>query len=387
MLIGIDASRAFLPKRTGTENYTWQLLLALAKLECEDTLRLYLRSNQTANLQFDPATIRPRVIDRGFLWTQLGLALETWRQPPDVLFIPAHVIPFFKNPRVPTVVTVHDLPIEFFPRQGNFLQWIYLSRLTEWVRAKLATHIIAVSEATKKDLVEKLGVAEKKISVIYEGVDYQKFQIPNSKSQINSKFQIQNLKTKYNIEGDYFLFVGTLQPRKNLVRLIEAFKFFIDSLPSSNSQLVISGKLGWDYEEILETSKNLGIAQRVKFLDYVPDEELPALYVGSVALVLPSLHEGFGLPILEAYAAGTLVVCSNLSSLPEVAGPYGIYINPLEVSDIAKGLNQAERLHFNDIYYYSERIEKQKEWAKKFSWDKTARQTLGILREVALRKP
>jgi len=394
MLIGIDASRAFFPYRTGTENYTWQLLLALAKLECKHTFRIYAKGNlksQISNLkqiqnsngrnskQFDF-----KIINWPYFWTQGGLALETWRHPVGVLFIPAHVIPFLKNPKVPAVVAVHDLGFEFLPWHQNPIQRFYLSKIIEKLRSQLATHIIAVSQATKKDLVGKLGVPEEKITVVYEGVDRGKFKVQSS------KFKVEEIKKKYKIEGDYILFVGTVQPRKNLVRLIKAFSQIIRDNSRSNSykfvnlQLVIVGKRGWSADEIYQTPGQLGIADKVKFLDYVSDNDLPALYAGAACFCLPSLKEGFGLPVLEAMACGTPVVISNTSSLPEVGGDAAIYVNPYDVDSIADGLGQVLSI---DKVGYKCLVEKGLKQAQKFSWEECAKETVGVFEEVVNRNP
>ena len=145
MTIGIDASRAFVQRKTGTETYGYQLIHALATADCKHRLRLYVKPGSQPNSFGLPIV----TIDWPKLWTQGGLALETWRDPPNLLFVPAHVIPFFKNPRVPAVVTVHDLRTEFLPQHESLLQRLYLNRWAEWLRGKLATQIIAVSAGTK----------------------------------------------------------------------------------------------------------------------------------------------------------------------------------------------------------------------------------------------
>lgn len=420
MTIGIDASRAFTKSPTGTENYSYHLIEALANLECQEKFILFARDNlksgvftkdaggarpaPTDGVGIEPfgrieslsvgATHEPpSSVDAGrasfqmmqipwsWLWTQGGLASETWQQKLDVLFIPAHVIPFLKKPSLPVVTTVHDLPPEFFPYQKTLLQRLYLSRPIEYLRTILATKIIAVSKATKEDLVKKLGVDSSKVTVVYEGVDADKFKITTQ----NSKFG--ELKKKYGIDGDYFLFVGTLQPRKNLVRLIEGFSQFIKSFSLNHSNpsypfLLIAGQKGWDYQETLAAPQKFGVGDWVKFLDYVDFADLPTLYANSLSLVFPSLYEGFGLPILEAYSAGTLVLTSNASSLPEVAGEEGIYVNPLDVSDIARGLAEVVKISQN-FDLRAQKIVLSQKWAGTFTWERTAKETLAVLKSAA----
>ena len=379
MTIGFDASRAFVSQPTGTETYSYQLLKAFAKLDCQERFCLYLRPNQIitkADRHWLPQGWEIKIIPWDFFWTQGGLALETWQNPTDVLFIPAHVIPFLKNPRVPVVTTVHDLPLEFFPHQKTLIQRIYLNRWVESLRAKLAKKVICVSFATKNDLTKKLGVPEDKIKVIYEGSEAEIF---NLKFEI---FNFEKVKRKYSIRGDYFLSVGTLHPRKNLVRLIEAFSRFTksaDGIPVGNIQLLICGKKGWGYQEIFEAPKKYGVEEGVRFLDYVEFADLPYLYAGSMALVYPSLYEGFGLPILEAYSAGTLVLTSNISSMPEVGGDEAVYIDPFDVVDIARGLSEVVKINQN-LGLREEKIAKERLWLRNFTWEKAARETLEVLK-------
>lgn len=186
---------------------------------------------------------------------------------------------------------------------------------------------------------------------------------------------MKNIKEKYNISSDFILFVGTIQPRKNLQRLIEAFS----KISKKNIILVIVGKKGWQYEEILEAPQNFGVSDRVKFLDFVPDEDLTALYKEAACFVLPSLYEGFGLPILEAMKYGCPVITSNVSSMPEASGDAALYVNPEDVDDIA---DKIEKL-ISDEKLRSDLVERGYKQIKKFSWEKTAKQTLEALEKVA----
>ncbi|MBU1111118.1 glycosyltransferase family 4 protein [Patescibacteria group bacterium] len=402
MTIGYDASRAFIKEKTGTETYSYRLLKAMLELSSSHSFRVYTRPDSFVV----PEKVEDQrvPIDWQRLWTQGGLALETWKNSPDVLFIPAHVVPFLKNPRVPVVVTVHDLGLEYLPNYKNWKDKLYLGWIMERLRARLATHIIAVSEATKRDIIQKLGVPEGKVSVVYEGVD-EKFQPkadrPLGKSDLPLAEKVEEIsmvKNRYGIEGEYILFVGTVQPRKNLTRLIEAFSMIANNYESAATndyksicskfdihslQLVIAGKLGWNYGEILVAPRKFGVdppageaGDKVKFLNYVPADDLPALYAGARATCLPSLHEGFGLPVLESMAAGTPVVASNASSLPEVGGQVAEYVDPYDVNDIVRGIRRVlswdndERQH---------RIEQGEKWAAQFTWRRAAEETLGVL--------
>jgi len=211
--------------------------------------------------------------------------------------------------------------------------------------------------------------------VAYPGMDKKLATLKILKNMENT----EKIKKKYGIEGDYVLYVGTLQPRKNLVRLIEAFNITIKHYNNKTIKLVIAGKKGWMYEEIFEKVKTLGLEKEVIFTGYVADEELPVLYKGAKCFVLVSLYEGFGFPVLEALSFGVPVVVSNVSSLPEIAGNVGVLVDPYDVKDIAQGITKV--LRYSNIERQS-MIEKGLKQAKKFSWEKCAKETLEVLTEV-----
>lgn len=359
MTIGFDGSRAFSKEKTGTENYSYQLLKALAKIDQKNLYIVYLRTQGLA-LRGWPKNFRFKVINWSRLWTQGGLAVQTFKDNLDVLFVPAHTLPIIRRPGLKTVVTVHDLGSEYLPQMHQIKQRLYLSFMQK-IQLKSATKIIAVSKATKMDLVKRIGIEEKKIEVIYEGYDKKLFKPYYNLKPIRPSFRGKT----------YYLFVGTVQPRKNLDRIIRAFAKIADK------NLVIAGGKGWLSDEIYALPKKLGIDDRVKFLGYVPDEKLPTLYSGAVALVFPSFFEGFGLPILEAQACGCPVITSNLSSMPEVAGKGAILVDPYDVEAIAHVMIRVKR--------EAERgklIKNGFENIKRFSWEKCAAETLKVLEDV-----
>jgi len=193
---------------------------------------------------------------------------------------------------------------------------------------------------------------------------------------------MQTIDKKYGIAKHYVLSVGTIQPRKNYERLIEAFSLFL----ANNKQkfgvveLVIVGKKGWLYDDILSAPKRFGVEKQVRFLDFVPDCDLPALYKNALCFALPSLYEGFGLPVLEAMAQSCPVVVSNSSSLPEIAGNAGVYVDPKSVEDISRGLLTAVRQR--NLIQGKTRLRKGLDQVSKFSWNKAARETLDLLEQV-----
>lgn len=304
-----------------------------------------------------------------YLWTQGGLALQTWTTSPDVLFIPAHTLPVLGNPRVRTVVTIHDLGVEWLPQYHQFPQKLYMTWATDWAVGH-AARIIAVSQATQADIIKRYKRRSKEIHVIYEAVDRSLFRpIPEGEAD--------RMLRKYKIRRPYFLFVGTIQPRKNLVRLIEAFSIFLKKDPRNSTALVLAGKSGWLYDAIYDAPQRFGIERRVHFIGHVPPLDLPALYSAAECFVFPSLFEGFGLPILEAFACGCPVITSNTSSMPEVAGDAALLIDPTSVEGIAGAMQQVVDRTVRKRLFHRGKLQ-----LKEFSWEKAARQTLAILEEA-----
>ena len=182
---------------------------------------------------------------------------------------------------------------------------------------------------------------------------------------------MDELDKKYGVKGKYILFVGTLQPRKNIKRLIEAFS----KLKDKDVDLVVVGKKGWMYDEIINSPSEFGVGNRVKFLDSVEDEDLSTFYKNAIFFILPSLYEGFGLPVLEAMEYGCPVITSNVSSLPEAGGDAVLYVNPEDVKDITEKMQKL----LQDDSLRKELVAKGREQVKKFSWKKTAEQTIKVL--------
>jgi glycosyltransferase involved in cell wall biosynthesis len=363
MKVGVDASRISVAKRTGTENYSYNLIRELVKHDT-DQFVLYLRG-ELPEFARGRENVLMRRIGLPRLWTQLGLAYEVAIRQPDVLFVPAHTMPVIHRRSLKTVVTIHDLGAEFLSQYHKFPHSLYLNRTTEYV-AKYATHLIAVSEATKRDLITRLGVSEDRITVVYESWDRGIFHKP-------AVGEVIGVRKKYKLDRDYLLFVGTIQPRKNLERLIEAF-----SKARVSEDLILAGKPGWMDEPIYMAAKKSGVGGRVKFLNHVPDIDLPALYGGSTALVFPSLHEGFGIPVLEAMACETVVLTSSTTSLPEVGGDAALYVDPEDAQSIAEGIEEiVSNTKLRDLL-----LSKGKLQVQKFSWEKAANETLGVLRRV-----
>ena len=398
MLIGIDGNEANVEKRVGVGEYSFELLRQLKESRIQNLeFRIYLKRKPQDDFPKESTNWQYRIIGPRKLWTQIGLPFDLYfhKPKPDVFFTPTHYAPRFSP--ISTVISVMDLSYIHFPEMFKPSDLYQLKNWTGY-SVRNAKKILTISRASKDDIIKLHQVLEEKVVVTYPGIKVKSQMSPPKADQpLAEKSKMQSskvLKEKYKIEGDYILFVGTLQPRKNIVRLIEAFSRIIhprgvravanhlgggrmDS-PEVNS-LVIIGKKGWLYEEIFEAPKKFGVEDRVKFLDFVPDEDLPLFYQNALCFILPSLYEGFGLPVLEAMKYGCPVITSNVSSLPEAGGDAALYVDPKDVSDITDNL----RLMIEKPNLRKELIKKGFQQIKKFSWEKTARETLRVLEEVA----
>ena len=364
MLIGIDASRAVAARPTGTEVYSQRLIQALLALESPHRFRLYFRGRPPAGT-FRGAERRVMPFPR--LWTHLRVSWEMARRPPDVLFVPAHVLPLI-HPRA-SLVTVHDLGYLYFPEAHPWCQRRYLDRSTRW-NARVAAHLLADSEATKADLVARYGTAPDKITVAYPGRD-------EALGPVRDRAAIEAVKARYGIAGDYFLYLGTLQPRKNLARLVAAFAGLrSDAVPAI---LVLAGKRGWLYEDLFAQVHRLGLEGRVLFPGYVRDEDKAALLSGARVFLFPSLYEGFGLPVLEAQGCGCPVITSTTSSLPEVAGEAALLVDPVDTGAITAAMKRIAA----DPGLRETLIERGFVNVRRFSWAACAKAVLSAIERCA----
>ena len=372
MLIGVDASRAAAQNRTGTETYSVHLIRELVRLGHQHRFRLYTNGALTAGLLWTgatPAHVEVRSIPFRRLWTHVRLSLETSVSEPDVLFVPAHVLPLLHPRR--SVVTVHDLGYLHYPDAHTARARRYLDWSTRW-NAHQATAVLADSEATRADLMHFYGAEADKIHVVYLGRDI-------GLARVTDPHRLVEVKARYGLAGRYLLYVGTLQPRKNLGRIIQAFERVCDRPALGGLQLVLAGKKGWLYETLFRQVTEAGLQGRVIFPGYVADEDLGALLSGATAFIFPSLYEGFGIPVLEAGGCGVPVITSNTSSLPEVAGHAALLVDPLDVDAIADAMYRL----VTEESLRADLARRGLENIKRFSWEKCARETLAVLESVA----
>ena len=321
-VVGIDASRLAVAQRTGTENYSFHLIQALLAHSSNLRYRLYFNARHPpTDLSLD-AELRPIPLLR--LWTHLRLSAEMLRCRPDLLFIPAHVIPL-AHPR--TVVTIHDLGYLHFPDTHPRRQRLMLDATTRW-SARAAAHIITPSRATATDLHQHYGVQLNRISVIHHGV--------TDRFKPVSTVAAAQLRGNYKLDRPYVLAVGTIQPRKNYVRLATAVRRLNEL--GHELDLVIAGKPGWLADGVMRDLASSGLGRQLHVLDFVPDADLAALYTGAAVFAMPSLYEGFGLPLIEAMACGVPTVAARSSSLPEIAGDATELFDPQRTEQMVEAI-------------------------------------------------
>lgn len=301
-------------------------------------------------------------------WEFIYLPWKLWNNKIDVYHGPGYSIPFLAN--CATVVTIHDLNTFLFSHTNSWLSDLRSKPLI-LLSAKKATLIITDSGSTKSDIVSILKVPEEKVRVVHLAPD-KRFITYKKQDKLE-----QETKKKYGIRGRFILFVGSLNPRKNLSSLVKAFHIF-SQRHTYDYQLVVVGKKEWCYDEIFRAVRTLMIEDKVVFTGYVNDSELPALYSAASLTVYPSVYEGFGFPILESMACGTPVVASNISSIPEVAGDAAILVDPTNVNELASAIHSV----LTDVNLRQTLTCKGLERARSFSWQETACNTLKVYQEA-----
>jgi len=365
MRIAVNAADLDHPRIDGTRIYIQNLLKNFGLQDKEDRFLIYHKNTFNPQLTF-PTFENYKIIKKPFplWWTQTRFAWEIFREKPDALWMPMHSLPFLRAKKTKTVVTIHDLAFKIFPHFFPKKDLRRLNFFTDYA-ARNADRLIAISNSTKSDLLKFYPeINEEKIKVIYHGYDKALFNENISQDEIkktNSKFKIQNSK--------FILYVGALQPRKNLAILVDAFESLGRLEAYKDIGLVIAGDLGWMYEDLLKRIKsNPKIVATGKF----ETKDLPALLGGAEVFVLPSFYEGFGMPVLEAMACGTPVIAARNSSLTEIAGNAGIFFNAYKWEELAETLKKVlESDKLQDALR-----KKGLARAADFSWEKCASETL-----------
>jgi len=397
MIIGIDIRMLARGTRTGVEEYTTNLLANMLSLDKNIKFKLFYNGYQKIKLDYDwlkfpNVELKQYRIPNRFLDASLYFfdypKIDKLLKEVDVFFSP-HIFLSSVSKNCKTVTTFHDLSFEKYPEfySANKNYWHF--SMNPKKQARKVDKIIAVSESTKNDLVELYKINPEKIKVIYSGI--------NSVSSIQYPVSsISKIKKKYNLPEKYILYLGTLEPRKNITGLVKAFEKFkknpfrplyqrgsTSSLSQkgvrgiSGIQLVIAGSKGWLYGDIFKTVKNSPVKNDIIFTGFIDDEDKSILYSQAELFVYPSFYEGFGFPPLEAMACGTPVITSNVSSLPEAVGDAALTVNPYNLDELYRAMETV----LNDEKLKNILIAKGFEQAKKFSWHKCARESLDFILE------
>ncbi|MBP7811237.1 MAG: glycosyltransferase family 4 protein [Candidatus Moranbacteria bacterium] len=360
----LDASRI-----DGTRIYILELLKRFGTLAPNEAFHLYHKhafNPELAPPLFENYTIHP--IPFPNQWMQTRFALEMYHSLPERIFFPVQAVPVFLPKASRVTVTVHDLAFRKYPETFTPVTQFKLNFLLDRAISR-AQNIIAVSEATKRDLLASFPeLSENQVHVIHHGFNRERFgtQIPTDAKKI--------LLNTYGLSDQgYILYVGALQPRKNLVRLIEAFAILKQHAPEA--KLVLAGEPAWLSREIFTAHELSPYRGDIFILGQVPSHHLPTLYQGARCLAFPSLYEGFGLPILEAFASGTPVLTAHNSSLPEVAGDAALFTDAFDSHMLAA---QLLRL-WQDDHLRETLVTKGTERLKAFSWDICAQKTLSLI--------
>lgn len=361
MRIAIDASRTTVARATGTEHYAREIIRALIRLADQHQITLYFRDTPAPDLFPLLPNVAYRIIPFARMWTHIRFAAALWQDRPDVTFVPAHTLPFVFPGRA--VVTVHDLGYHYFPKAHPPASRSYLTLTTRY-SARRAAFVLADSHATAEDLTRFYRTPPEKICTVYPGV------LPPRVVDSSA------VRARYHLPEQYFLFIGTLQPRKNIARIVQAYARWREMQPTTSelAALVLAGGKGWLYDAAWVQG-----VPGVILPGYVEDADKGALYAGALALVFPTLYEGFGFPVLEAMHSGTPVIASTTSSLPELVGDAGLLVDPLDSDAIASAMQHLSQ----DIPLRQQLINQGKEQAARFTWDRAAAQLLAVLQEAA----
>lgn len=370
MRIAIDAHSVG-AKLGGNESYAVNLIEALAQIDSVNEYTIYITTGEARDRfhkRWPNFHVRTTLPHTPLIRIPLTLSAELHKHPVDVLHVQFTAPPICP---CPIVVSIHDLSFEHLPQTFKRRSRTQL-KLTVRHSARRAARIISLSEHTRADIIETYGISADRVRAI-------PLAAPAHFAPVQDNRELQRVRHTYGIDGEYILSVGSLQPRKNLARLVRAYA----SLRGSNSadklpKLVLVGKRAWLYDETLRALDETGVKDEVVLTGYVPQTDLPALYSGTVCFVYPSYFEGFGLPPLEAMKCGAPVIVGNKTSLPEVVGKAALTVDPYDVGAIAGAIKQV----LYDPLLRNELIAKGKKRADEFDWRDTARKTLAVYEEV-----
>lgn len=356
IILGIDGRLANAEERSGAGRFCWEVLQALGYM-VDSGVRLRVYIDRAPLPEFSPPRATVIALPPGPYWTHRVLAGELRASPPDVFFSPVTQLPL--GCPCPSLVSVLDLAVRSHPSYFPWRKRLAM-RLQTGHAIRRANHLLAISETTARDLARYYNVPDERVTVAHPGCTEAFFEAapapPNSGTILDA------------LPERYVLYVGQVQPRKNLLRLMDAYERVCRRHPDLPHDLVLAGGMGWRNDTIYKAARTSPVAHRIHFLDFVPDAQMPALVAGADALALVSLHEGFGLPVLEAMAAGTAVLASDVAALREVAGGAAVLVDPLDIPAMADGLARL----LTDPALRTIHEQQGRARAQRFRWERTA---------------
>lgn len=376
MKIAIDASRANKLYKTGTEWYSWHLIQNFKKIAGpQDQFILYSREPLLGGLEQLPEGWQSRVLKwpPQKFWTQIRLSLEMLFHPPDILFVPAHVIPLIHPKKV--ITTCHDVGFLRLPKSYSRLELKYHKFALNFA-IKHASKIITVSEFTKKELIELTGIDPARLVVVHNGYDKARYKV------IEDKSAVERILNKYNLKKPYILYIGRLELKKNTPGLVQAFGMLKKNLNLKSEildlKLLLVGQPGFGFEKVIHEIIINNLHDEVIMPGWIDEEDLPFLINGADLFIFPSFYEGFGIPILEAMACGTPVVAADIEPLREVAEEAAYFVDPWKPENIAAGIARV----LSDKFLREELKVRGLAQTQKFSWEKCARETLRVIQQL-----
>ncbi len=365
MLIGIDGNEANIPNKVGVGQYAFKLLWYLYKLDQKNSYLIYLKEDPSKDLPPESKNWQYRVFGPNKMWTRFALPFKLFTQKErlNLFFSPSHYSPVFSP--FPTIPTIHD--IGYLQFQNQFTKKD-LYQLINWTKEsiKKSSHIITVSQFSKDEIIKTYQVDPNKITIAYNGVD--------ASPKIDQKIQNQIL-SSYDLQSkNYYLYLGTLKPNKNIPFLIKSFALFLRSTNYGlTPKLVIAGKKGWLFNEIFTLVKSENLENKIIFTDFINESQKTTLYQNAIATVLPSTYEGFGIPAIESMKLGTPVIVSNIPPFKEVVQNSGLFIDPTDTNDLCQKMVEISNPKTREKY---SKLGKTR--ADRFTWDSTAKSVLQV---------
>ncbi|MFH1745306.1 MAG: glycosyltransferase family 1 protein [bacterium] len=366
MKIAIDMRSLSKSDWAGKQKYVFGFLKELFKIDQKNQYILYVDEKIDFNA---PNNYCLKIILGGSMIWHIKILFDLIKTKPDIYFgATSYIVPAL-NIFTENIIIIYDL-VSFLPdsNKNHNKKAKYIEKLFMKLACRNSRRIISISENTKKDLIKIFKIDPKIIQTVYPACS-REFKI------IEDENYLSEIRKKYDLPENFLLFVGTLEPRKNLIKLIESYNKFIGEKEFENYKLILVGKKGWHYDEIFRKVEELNLQNKIIFLGYAPDDDVPAFYNLASCFIYPSIYEGFGMPVIEAMRCGCPVITSNTSSLPEAAGDKAVLVDPESIDEIVTAIKNV----LSDNVLRESMKKKGIEWSKKFSWENTARDISGII--------